>query len=104
MCKVAPAPERNGSFAPFTNCSGKSLLTSAVQAMKSANKMSARIIFVEDEPGVLLVVSDLLRAEGHTVETERDGRSGLRRATEESFDLLILDVMLPASAASTARS
>ena len=57
--------------------------------------MSARILLVEDEAGVVLVVSDLLRAEGHTVETARDGKSGLRRATEESFDLLILDWMLP---------
>lgn len=57
--------------------------------------MTARILFVEDEPGVVRVVSDLLRAEGHSVEAARDGATGLRRATEESFDLLILDVMLP---------
>jgi two-component system alkaline phosphatase synthesis response regulator PhoP len=57
--------------------------------------MSARILLVEDEPGVVLVVSDLLRAEGHVVESANDGVSGLRLATEESFDLLILDVMLP---------
>lgn len=57
--------------------------------------MSARILLVEDEPGVVLVVSDLLRAEGHVVESAQDGVSGLRLATEESFDLLILDVMLP---------
>ena len=57
--------------------------------------MSSRILLVEDEPGVVRVVSDLLRAEGHVVETAKDGTSGLRRATEESFDLLILDVMLP---------
>ena len=58
--------------------------------------MSARILFVEDEPGVVLVASDFLRAQGHTVEAAREGKTGLRRATEESFDLLILDVMLPA--------
>ncbi|MBM4195441.1 MAG: response regulator, partial [Gemmatimonadetes bacterium] len=57
--------------------------------------MSARILLVEDEPGVVRVVSDLLRAEGHVVETAKDGTTGLRRATEETFDLLILDVMLP---------
>lgn len=57
--------------------------------------MSARILLVEDEPGVALVVGDLLRAEGHVVELAKDGTIGLRRATEESFDLLILDVMLP---------
>ncbi len=57
--------------------------------------MSARILLVEDEPGVVRVVSDLLRAEGHVVESAKDGTTGLRRATEETFDLLILDVMLP---------
>jgi two-component system alkaline phosphatase synthesis response regulator PhoP len=57
--------------------------------------LNARILFVEDEPGVVRVVADLLRAEGHAVETAKDGTAGLRRATEESFDLLILDVMLP---------
>src|SRR5207302_139223 len=31
----------------------------------------------------------------HKVETAADGRTGMRRATEESFDLLILDIMLP---------
>lgn len=57
--------------------------------------MSTRILLVEDEPGVSRVVSDLLRAEGHVVETAKEGTTGLRRATEETFDLLILDVMLP---------
>src|SRR5665213_3201287 len=57
--------------------------------------MSARILFVEDEVGVALVVSDMLRAEGHQVETVNEGKEGLRRATSSKFDLLILDVMLP---------
>jgi two-component system alkaline phosphatase synthesis response regulator PhoP len=57
--------------------------------------MSSRILLVEDEPGVRLVVSDLLRAEGHAVETAEEGVSGRRLATEERFDLLILDVLLP---------
>jgi two-component system alkaline phosphatase synthesis response regulator PhoP len=57
--------------------------------------MNARILLVEDEPGVVLIVSDLLRAEGYTIETANDGNEGLRRTTDEAFDLLILDVMLP---------
>jgi two-component system, OmpR family, alkaline phosphatase synthesis response regulator PhoP len=57
--------------------------------------MSARILLVEDEVGVAIVVSDLLRAEGHDVESARDGKDGLNRATGAKFDLLILDVMLP---------
>ncbi|HEX5398907.1 MAG TPA: response regulator transcription factor [Verrucomicrobiae bacterium] len=57
--------------------------------------MSSRILIVEDEPGILLVIADLLRAEKYGVETAANGKDGLRRATEEKFDLLILDVMLP---------
>lgn len=57
--------------------------------------MSSRILFVEDEPGILLVVSDLLRAEGYTVETAGDGHSGLRQAIDGRYDLILLDVMLP---------
>ncbi len=57
--------------------------------------MSSRILLVEDEPGVALVVSDLLRAEGHAVETSANGKTGLQLACEKKFDLLILDVMLP---------
>jgi two-component system alkaline phosphatase synthesis response regulator PhoP len=55
----------------------------------------ARILFVEDEAGLRLSVADRLRAEGYEVETVADGNEGLRRALAESFDLLLLDVMLP---------
>lgn len=57
--------------------------------------MKARILLVEDEPGVVMVVTDLLRAEGYQVESAREGNEGLRLATEGGFDLLILDLMLP---------
>ena len=57
--------------------------------------MSSRILLVEDEPGLVLTLSDLLSEEGYTVESATDGPSGLERATKEKFDLLILDVMLP---------
>ncbi len=57
--------------------------------------MSARILLVEDEPGVVLTLSDLLREEGYEVEAAKDGVSGLNRAANERFDLVILDIMLP---------
>jgi len=57
--------------------------------------MSARILLVEDEPGLVLTLSDLLMVEGYEVETATDGPTGLARATSEPFDLIILDVMLP---------
>lgn len=57
--------------------------------------MSARILLVEDEPGLVLTLSDLLAAEGYTVESAGDGTTGLARAINEPFDLIVLDVMLP---------
>src|SRR5256714_4598478 len=57
--------------------------------------MSKRILLVEDEPGLVLTLTDRLSKEGFAVETARDGESGLQRATTESFDAIILDVMLP---------
>ena len=55
----------------------------------------ARILIVEDEPGLVLTLSDRLGREGHVVETATEGREGLARASQEPFDLLLLDVMLP---------
>jgi len=57
--------------------------------------MSSRILLVEDEPGLVLTLTDLLAAEGYTVEAAADGMAGLARATAGKFDLIVLDVMLP---------
>ncbi len=57
--------------------------------------MNSRILLVEDEPGLVMIVSDLLESEGYSVDTATDGKTGLRKATELRFDVMILDVMLP---------
>jgi two-component system alkaline phosphatase synthesis response regulator PhoP len=54
-----------------------------------------RILVVEDEPGIALGLETDLKLEGYDVEVARDGETGLRRAREGSFDLILLDVMLP---------
>jgi DNA-binding response OmpR family regulator len=57
--------------------------------------MPARILLIEDESALVTIVSDLLRSQGYEVEAALDGGTGLRRALEEGFDLIVLDVMLP---------
>lgn len=57
--------------------------------------MSLRILLVEDEPGLVMTISDLLTAEGYDVSTAGDGEAGLFKASTEPYDLIILDVMLP---------
>ncbi|MGZ8804891.1 MAG: response regulator transcription factor [Microbacterium sp.] len=54
-----------------------------------------RLLLVEDEPGLVLTLSDRLAGEGYIIETSADGESGLERAAGEAFDLVLLDVMLP---------
>jgi two-component system alkaline phosphatase synthesis response regulator PhoP len=57
--------------------------------------VARRILFVEDEPSLVRLVGDRLRSEGYQVETAGDGDTGLARALENPFDLILLDVMLP---------
>src|SRR5438045_8507445 len=55
----------------------------------------SRILLVEDEKGIAVVVSDLLWGEGYDLEAVAEGPAGLQRALEGNFHLLILDLMLP---------
>ena len=57
--------------------------------------MKTRILLVEDEPGLVLTLTDRLASEGYEVESALDGPTGLARATAEKWDLILLDVMLP---------
>lgn len=57
--------------------------------------MKSRILLVEDEPGLVLTLTDRLTSEGYVIETASDGETGLERALSEAFDLIMLDVMLP---------
>ena len=54
-----------------------------------------RLLLVEDEPGLVLTLTDRLAREGYSIESSADGESGLERAAGEAFDLVLLDVMLP---------
>ncbi len=55
---------------------------------------AARILIVEDEPGIAMALEDDLRLEGYDVATTGDGSDAVRRARGERFDLVVLDVML----------
>jgi two-component system alkaline phosphatase synthesis response regulator PhoP len=54
-----------------------------------------RALVVEDERALGLALEDRLMAEGWEVEWVRDGARGLQRALDGSFDVLVLDLMLP---------
>ena len=54
-----------------------------------------RILIVEDEIGILQFLQQGLEEEGYTVVTASDGEKALELLTNESFDLVLLDWMLP---------
>jgi two-component system response regulator RegX3 len=54
-----------------------------------------RALVVEDEPAIADAVAYSLRGEGHEVEVVGDGEAALEAATASSFDVVILDIMLP---------
>ena len=55
----------------------------------------ARVLVVEDETRLARLVVRVLSEEGYAVETVGDGRSALVRALAETFDVLVVDWMLP---------
>jgi two-component system alkaline phosphatase synthesis response regulator PhoP len=54
-----------------------------------------RVLLVEDEPGLVMTLTDRLIAEGYDVESAMDARTALDTASGGGFDVILLDVMLP---------
>src|SRR3974390_2668943 len=55
----------------------------------------ARILMVDDDPGIRDVVSDFLGRHGYNVETAADGREMDEALERGPVDLIVLDIMLP---------
>ncbi len=54
-----------------------------------------RLLLVDDDPNLLVVLSDQLREDGFEVATARDGEEAMRRLQSGWPDLLIIDMMMP---------
>ena len=57
--------------------------------------IAPRILVVDDDPNLLVVLADQLRADGFEVSTARDGMEALRRLEHAWPDLLVIDMMMP---------
>jgi DNA-binding response OmpR family regulator len=57
--------------------------------------MQNKILMIEDESGLVLTVGDRLVADGYSFDSASDGISGEQKAESGSWDLILLDVMLP---------
>jgi DNA-binding response OmpR family regulator len=54
-----------------------------------------RILIVEDEPDLVVTIEEDLHRQSYETVVARDGREAVRLGTKESWDLVLLDVMLP---------
>src|SRR5512145_873212 len=57
--------------------------------------MPKKILLVDDEPEILEICRDYLKASGYDVITAKDGAQGLSAFRRERPDLIVLDLMLP---------
>jgi len=57
--------------------------------------MSKRILFIDDEPTVLLVSELILRSLGYDIITADGGTRGIEVLKTENVDLILLDLMMP---------
>jgi len=54
-----------------------------------------RLLLVEDEPGLVMTLTDRLTAEGYDVESAVDAKSGLEAASGGPFDAILMDGLMP---------
>jgi DNA-binding response OmpR family regulator len=78
---VAAAPQEQGA--------------AAEQGAGEEYSSAAKVLLIEDEPGIVDFVSRGLEAEGLVVQAALDGIEGERLALSGSFDAIVLDLMLP---------
>lgn len=57
--------------------------------------MSEKILIIDNEPHILLLVGGRLKANGYEVITALSGEQGLKRAAGEKPDLILLDYVMP---------
>ncbi len=55
----------------------------------------ARILLIEDEQQVRELLREILEQNGHEIIACKNGADGIRQYKESSFDLVIMDVLLP---------
>jgi len=67
----------------------------AEEAVPPALPRHARILVVDDEPDLCLLLQEALGADGHRVETASSGREAIGRLEHGSFDLIVSDLRMP---------
>jgi two-component system, OmpR family, alkaline phosphatase synthesis response regulator PhoP len=57
--------------------------------------LNPKLLLVEDEPSLAMVLADRLEREGYSVATVDNGNAAIATALRDGFDVVVLDVMIP---------
>src|SRR5438132_4421070 len=89
-------------FAPTTPCvpavwppSRSARSSRAAAPSSSSHELMSKVLIVDDEPDILLMLRVNLEAAGYSTVLAADGETALRRIDEEPPDLILLDIMMP---------
>ncbi|HMC83185.1 MAG TPA: ATP-binding protein [Candidatus Polarisedimenticolia bacterium] len=63
--------------------------------VSEGDRASARILVVDDEASIVDILYDVLRLDGHRIETALNGRLALKKLQQEHFDVVISDLKMP---------
>ncbi len=55
----------------------------------------SRILIVDDEPEIRMLTNIMLKREGHEIDEAESGEACLEKLKKETYDLILLDVMMP---------
>lgn len=55
----------------------------------------SRILIVDDEPDIIMLISRYAKREGYEITTAEDGRQAIEACRSEAFDLIVMDIMMP---------
>src|ERR1700680_2547035 len=75
--------------------SGRECAETGHELIVRENGLTLKLLLIEDDAQTAAYVSQGLREDGYTVDQASDGRVGLFHATEQSYEVVIVDRMLP---------
>ena len=79
----------------FLPCAPEAALRCFNHRETTRGQMEKRVLIVEDEEALCITLGDRLRREGYEVDIAFNGSIGWEKISSSSFDLIILDIMLP---------
>jgi two-component system NtrC family sensor kinase len=81
--------------ATFPLCGAEQAIDTPAEAPLPSPARTGRILIVDDEEPLALMIAEVLAADGHETRVVLDGRQALERLAEEPYDLIISDLKMP---------